>query len=113
MAFHPGGKLVAAGGLDKKVLTWNTESGAPAPTLSGVQGDIYRIQFNADGSKLMAVTYAAELFIWNPGSEKPIHLVKLPIRTLYGAAYAPGGQRVVVAAEDANAYLIELPEAAR
>jgi len=115
VTFSPDGKSIAAGGLQSEVLTWNVEDGSAATTLTDADADadIYRVQFNASGSKLMAVTYAAEVVIWNPTSPKPVHRTKLPVRTAYGAAYSPDGGKIVVATEDANAYIIELPESAK
>jgi len=110
VTISPDGATVAAAGLEKMVRTWNLADAASGPAFTGADGDIYRIQYNSDGSQLMAVTYAADLIVWNTADGQPVHHFPLPTRTAYGAALAPSGQQVTVAAEDANAYLIDLPD---
>ena len=86
-----------------------TADGAPSTEFAGARGDVYRVQYNRDGSQLMAVTYAADLAIWNAADGKLLYQTGLPGRTIFGGAWSPGGREIAVAAEDGNVYLIDVP----
>ena len=59
----------------------------------------------------MAVTYAADLAIWNTADGTLRYQTDLPGRTTYGEAWSPDGQQIAIAAEDGNVYLIGVPAA--
>ncbi|MGH7194064.1 MAG: WD40 repeat domain-containing protein, partial [Candidatus Saccharimonadales bacterium] len=112
VAFSPDGASVAAAGLDKTVHLWDVGSAAVKLTLTGHPDHIYHVAFNPSGTRLLSVGYGGNLMIWDLAAGKPSWTHKLPM-VAYFAVYSPDGARIVVGGADGNAYLVELPEAAR
>jgi WD40 repeat protein len=80
---------------------------------SGHKDDIYRVQFNPTGTRLLSVGYSGEVLIWDLGNPaQPVFRTKLPV-VLYNGVWSPDGQRVLLASATGRAYLLELPGNAR
>ncbi|MDX1968151.1 MAG: hypothetical protein SFV23_13330, partial [Planctomycetaceae bacterium] len=80
--------------------------------LKGHSDDIYRIDFNTPGNRLVSVGYAGNLRIWDPNQDQPLHSQKLPV-VVYSAVYSPAGDQIAVLGNDSKIYLVEAPPAAR
>lgn len=105
------GELVAAGG-DKQIHLWNVANGQLSQTLAGHSDAVYRVAFNAAGSRLLSCGHAGNLIVWNAANGEQLATQELPAVAYY-AAYSPDGQRAVVACADGKAYLVEIPTAAQ
>ena len=70
--------------------------------------DIYLVQFNTKGNRLLSVGYAGTIIIRDVASGNAIFTTKLPVVT-YSACYSPDGKRIAVAANDGKTYLIDVP----
>jgi WD40 repeat protein len=103
---------VAATGVDKQIRVWDANSGAVIKLLSGHKDDVYRVQFNPAGNRLLSAGYSGQLNVWDIGTGQPVFQTKLPA-IIYSAAYLPNGQRAAATANDGNTYLVDIPEAAR
>ena len=67
IALHPSRPILAATTGPGGVLLWNTDTGAPLPTLIGHTNDGFALAFSADGRHLAAngSYYEDHLTIWN------------------------------------------------
>jgi len=115
VAFSPDGKTVAAAGAGlgarRIIYLWKVNADQPAQKLKGLKGDIYRVQFNGNGKRLLSVDYARTVRVWDVASGKPVFTKTLP-SVLYSGCYAPDGHRIVVTADDHRAYRLDLPPSA-
>ena len=85
---------------------------APIKTLAGHKDDIYKVEFNAAGNRLLTVGYAGNIHIWDPNQEKPLFSQKLPT-VVYSGTYSPSGKQITVLANDGKVYLLDLPPEAQ
>jgi WD40 repeat protein len=112
----PDGKTIIAAGVGlgskRKITVWDIEKPQPAKFLEGHPDDVYRVQFNPKGNRLLSVGYSGTVNIWDVESGKVLFTTKLPVVT-YGAGYSHDGSRIAVAANDSKAYLIDVPENAQ
>jgi len=115
-ALSPDGKSIAAGGMgigeQRVVRLWDADSADVRAELAGHQDDVYRVEFNASGERLLSIGYSGEFRIWDVGSGKAIFEQPLGHVT-YGAAFSPDGSRVAVASSERAVLLLDLPNAAR
>lgn len=56
--------LIATGGTDNVLKTWNAESGAAVKTFSGLSDQVLSLAFNQDGSLLAGGAWNGEVIIW-------------------------------------------------
>lgn len=106
------GTLLAAAGIDKKVSLWKMEDGRLERSLPGHDDDIYRVEFNPSGTRLLSLGYAGNIRVHDVATGQPLYTVKLPA-LLFGGCYDAEGRRILAAANDSKIYVIELPAAAR
>jgi WD40 repeat protein len=99
--------MVAAAGIDHKIHLWNLE-GQPLKVLEGHKDDIYRVQFNASGTKLMSIGYAGTVHVWDINTGMPVFSAKLPV-VLYSGCYSQDGKRIAATANDNKTYFVDLP----
>jgi WD40 repeat protein len=80
--------------------------------LEGHTDDVYALEFNAAGNRLLSAGYSGSLFVWDLSAGTPLHTTDLPT-VVYGACYSPDSARIAAAASDGNVWLVDVPEAAR
>ncbi|HTN00424.1 MAG TPA: hypothetical protein VL132_01025, partial [Planctomycetaceae bacterium] len=81
-------------------------------TLSGHKDDIYKVEYNPAGTRLLSVGYAGNLLVWDPAQDQPLYASKVaPV--VYSATWSPNGEQIAVMANDGKVYLVEVPAAAR
>lgn len=56
--------LIATGGTDNVLKTWNAESGAAVKTFTGLTDQVLSLAFNLDGSLLAGGAWNGEVIIW-------------------------------------------------
>jgi WD40 repeat protein len=81
-------------------------------TLSGHKDDIYRVEFNASGNRLVSVGYAGWVHFWDPQREEPLASQRLN-GVMYSATFAPHGKHVAVMGNDSKVYLLDVPPEAQ
>ena len=111
-ALSPDGKSVAAGGMglgeQRGILLWDVGSSEPRTTLTGHKDDVYRVEFNASGDRLLSIGYSGEFRIWDVGSGQPV--LEQPVgHVTYAAAFSPQGNRVAIASSERTVLLLDLP----
>jgi WD40 repeat protein len=116
VAFSRDSKQIAAAGMgigsERNVYVWSIDSSDPVAVLPGHKDDIYRTQFNANGSRLLSIGYSGTLRIWDLGSKKTLHELNLGVVS-YSGSLSPDGSKVIVTSNDRTARLLPIPEAAR
>jgi WD40 repeat protein len=136
--FSPDGKLIASGGSDRTIKLWNVADGTvvrecvnpnvkasnpniPMPPQAH-PGWIYSLRFTPDGKHLVSAGNAPKLqgylAIWSTADGKMQYGEELPLGPLYSVAVAPDGKLLALGCgprgrqvQDANAYLLKMPEA--
>src|SRR5690606_7346862 len=98
-------------GADRKIFLWNTGSATPSKVLEGHKDDIYRVQFNAAGTRLLSVGYSGTIRVWDIATGKPVFELDRPGVT-YNGCYLADGKSIAVTGNDGNTHLIDLPPAA-
>lgn len=116
VALSPDGKTAAAGGVgfgaSRKVFLWNVDNPEPQKILEGHKDDVYHVEFNQEGDRLLTVGYSGAVHVWDVATGKSVYTTDLPTVT-YSGTYSPDGKRVLVAGDDGKAYLLELPAEAQ
>jgi len=56
--------LIATGGSDNTIKTWNAESGAAVKTFAGLTDQVLSLTFNKDGSLVAGGAWNGEVIIW-------------------------------------------------
>jgi eukaryotic-like serine/threonine-protein kinase len=65
LAWHPGGKVLAGGGRDRRIYTWNAETGERTLALEGHTQDGLMLAFNHAGDRLMSIDWTGLLRLWD------------------------------------------------
>jgi len=96
LAFHPEGKLLAAGGGDAAVYVWNLDEKKVVATLKE-QGDwVLGVSFSANGKFLAAASADKTAQVWEVGTWKPLSKMQ-QTEAVYGSAFSPDGELVALA----------------
>lgn len=115
-ALSPDGKSIAAGGMgigeQRVIRLWDAGSSDVRTELVGHHDDVYRVEFNASGERLLSIGYSGDFRVWDVGSGKPVLEQSLG-HVSYAAAFSPDGSRVAIASSERAILLFDLPEAAR
>jgi len=96
LAFHPEGKLLAAGGGDAAVYVWNLDEKKLVATLKE-QGDwVLGVSFSANGKFLAAASADKTAQVWEVGTWKPLTKMQ-QTEAVCGSAFSPDGELVALA----------------
>ncbi len=71
VTFFPDGKLLASGGNDGNVRTWETERGNARKVYGGHKGAVRSIAVSADGKRLASGGEDKVVLVWEVGGTKP------------------------------------------
>jgi WD40 repeat protein len=140
VAFSPDGKLLVSGSSDHTIKMWNVADGSvvqecvnpslkpPAGALPGPPqshpGWVYGVRFTSDGKLLVSAGNAPRnqgyVAVWNAADAKMLSGQELPLGHIYSVAIAPDGKLLALGAgprgrqlDDANGYLLKMPEAGK
>src|SRR5262245_18117210 len=70
VAFAPGNRLLAGGGLDKKVRIWDVRDDNKLKRTFEAKGYVRKVTFSADGKVLAAGADDGVIYLWDAGSGK-------------------------------------------
>lgn len=116
VAFSPDGRKLAGAGMglgsERNVYVWSIGSSDPVSVWAGHEDDIYRTQFNAEGTRLLTIGYAGTLRIRDLSSGTTVFEKDLDVVT-YSGALSPDGSRVLTTNNDRTARLLPIPENVR
>ena len=65
MAFHPGGSLLAAAGIDRTVRLWDVTTHAPVAVLRGHTDLVRRVAFSGDSKLLATASDDKTIRLWD------------------------------------------------
>lgn len=66
LSFHPDGKHLASGSIDKTILIWDTSTGKCIKALRGHLSSVARVVFSPDGHQLVSISSEEEMKVWDP-----------------------------------------------
>lgn len=78
IAFSSDGKLLAAGGVDKKIYIWDTRTWKLLRKLTGHQYEVHSLAFNTDGTCLISASPDNTIRTWNTKTGKQLRSTTVP-----------------------------------
>jgi WD40 repeat protein len=91
VAFHPGGRLLAASALDGRTRVWDVVAGAEVCSLPG-QGAARALAFSPDGRRL-AVASGIEAVLWDVATWKEVGRLRGSAGLVYAVTFSPDSCR--------------------
>ena len=100
VAFRPDGTVLASGGFDDSVRTWDVATGRPLETLAGHKGAITGLAWHPDGRRLASAGQDKELRVWKYPDRSETFSAEPSITRLdsppTSVIYSPDGRTLVV-----------------
>jgi WD40 repeat protein len=108
VAFAPGGRTLASGGVDETVRFWATDTGEPVRRLDPGQSWLEALAFAPDGRVLACGTPYESIRLWDLATGRPVaRLGEVKHGTLC-LAFSPDGRTLAAAGKSTTIRLIEL-----
>ncbi|MEU9982835.1 helix-turn-helix domain-containing protein [Streptomyces sp. NPDC050856] len=114
VALSPDGRLLAAGGLDRRVALWDVRDprrprALPVST-PAFKDTVYALAFSPDGHRLAAGTGDGTVRLWEPAVSSRAKRVAPtvlsgPGATVYGLAFSPDGRRLAAGSADGGVHV--------
>lgn len=99
--FGPGGRLLAASGVDGTVTVWDLTTGAAPRVLRGHTGQVWTVAFSPDGTRLASAGNDGTVRVWDLATYRQVTVLRTGPRAL-GLAYSPDGSTLAVGAGDGS-----------
>jgi WD40 repeat protein len=93
LAFSPVSNIVAVASR-QRVTLFDTESGKRTAELIGHQGEIYRLHFSADGSRLVSGSSDNTARVWSMETGAEVQQIRIPGSGIGDVAMSRDGQRL-------------------
>jgi WD40 repeat protein len=134
VAVSPDGQVLASGGNDRAIKTWNLADGsvvrdwinpnlkvAPGAAPAAHPGWVYSVRFTPDGKSLVSAGSAPRnqgfLAVWDAADGRLLHGEELPLGAIYSVAVSPDSKLLALACgprargvQEGNGYLVRMPE---
>jgi len=91
LAFSPDSKILLGAGAGT-IRSWNVESGKSIRDYPGSTGDIFSLQFSANGQTFVSVAGEGIARIWSVATGAQVHTLQMPGIAFFAAALSPNGQ---------------------
>jgi WD40 repeat protein len=111
LSFSADSKFLATGGLDGRIIVWNTETGDTVRTFTfpDQKEAIYSLDFSTDGTKLAAAIWGGFVMIYDLATGERLRAIDAHDgRGCYRVRFTPNGLYIVSAGLDMKLKLIEI-----
>jgi WD40 repeat protein len=112
VAFSQDGNQIASAGMgvgqQRAVYLWNKNKPEPAKVLKEHKDDVYRVQFNSKGTRLLSLGYSGSLKIWDLQAGKVVYEEAIGAVS-YSARFSADGKQLVTSSNDRTARLWNVP----
>ncbi len=95
VAFAPGGKLLASGGLDRTVRLWDATTGKELRTLAGHTAGVTALAFAPDGQRLASSSEDGKVRLWDVDNGKELLRLDGPASNGATLAFSSNGKRLI------------------
>jgi hypothetical protein len=97
VAFSPDGKRLAAS-EGRTVRVWDAVTGKEILTLSGHEGDVWRVAYSPDGRRLASASQDSSVKVWDAATGELSLILRGHTIDVYGVTFDHDGRRLVTAA---------------
>src|SRR5262249_22084430 len=103
VAYHPDGKLFAAGGSGPQVDLWNADSSTLVRKLSGHNDHVTAVVFSPNGKWLASASEDGAAILWDTETGKELRSFRKHTDKVRDIAFSLDGQYVASASDDGSA----------
>ena len=105
VAFHPSGRIIATGGVDRTTRLWDVSNGELIGSPVRHPGTIDALAFGPDGNTIVTGLDVGIAQVWNLGTWEPQGPALRHPGAVSSIAYSPDGKTLATACEDGMARL--------
>jgi WD40 repeat protein len=91
VAFHPSEQVLASAGKDRRLILWDSKTGAELHTFSDIDSPLQSAAFSPDG-RWIAAGGGRELILWDVQTRKRAAVPDHPLSNVYVVAFDPTGR---------------------
>lgn len=99
-ALSPDGRVLATAGYDRRILIWDTDTGAVSREIDGHNGAVFDLAFSPDGTVLASASADETVKLWTVSSGRRLDTLNQPRAEQYTVAFTPDGEFVAAAGAD-------------
>lgn len=100
IAFSPGERLLASGGIDMTVRLWDTFTGKQLHVLTGHTGRVNGVAFSPDGKRLTSGSADKSVMIWDTATGRKLHSLQGHNASVKAIAFSRDGRQLYSGSED-------------
>lgn len=105
VARHPGGRVLATTGNDRRIAIWDATSGTRVREFGGHVDAVNHVAFAPDGSRLASASNDGTVKLWDP--DTGACALTLPYESqVYHLAWSPDGRRLAIVPLDGTIRLL-------
>ncbi|HPO35853.1 MAG TPA: caspase family protein [Syntrophales bacterium] len=109
IAFHPDGKRIFTGSLDKTIKVWEIETGREVKAIRSHEDQVYTIAISRDGRYLASGGHDRAIIIWDLVEGKELKRLSGHGDSVRSLAYAPDGKFIVSGSSDKTVKIWDFP----